>query len=204
MLDEVNGEWQMLATQWDSEQSALVAEVPHLSTTAEGNNFAPEVMPSIRGVQSDLFSGGASYDYPIAAPPGTGGLTPQVGLQFSSRWEDLGHASVTGTGWKLTSDSFRYWKPWDTANGSAPTMRVEGAGFSEISGGSGERTFKEAPQWRVVGDPTSPTTADVYAPNGMRYHFEPALHDWYCQGTTWQQRVDKWVLQYIIDRSTTW
>ncbi|MBX7233672.1 MAG: hypothetical protein K1X65_04755 [Caldilineales bacterium] len=203
VLEEATGEWQMLATQWDVEQGALVAEVPHLSQTAEGNNFVPEVMPSLRGVQSDLFSGGASYDYPIAAPPGTGGLTPQVGLQFSSRsrWEDLGHASVTGAGWKLTGDSFRYWRPWDTANGSAPTMRVEGAAFSEISGANGERTFKEAPQWRVVGDPTSATTTDVYGPNGVRYHFEAALHDWYCQGTTWQQRTDKWVLQYIIDQA---
>ncbi|MBK7201759.1 hypothetical protein [Candidatus Amarolinea dominans] len=190
------GAWEMLPTTWDAMEGALVAVVPHLSQTAEGNNFAPEIMPSLRGWQNDLFSGSASYDYPLSLPPGRGGLTPDVALQFNSRSrsEDGGHSSVVGAGWKLSADSFIYGTPW--LMGSAPnTWRVAGAAFSE-AGSGGAVYLKEAPTWRIL---YAGTGADAYAPDGTRYHFERALSDWFCSGTTWQQRGDKWALQYVLD-----
>jgi hypothetical protein len=194
--DEMTGLWEMLPTVWDAAAGALVARAPHLSTTGEGNNFAPEVMPSLRGLQTDLFSGAASYAYRVSVPPGRGGTAPGVTLGFSSRsrLEDAGHSSVTGAGWKLSADSFIYGTPWLT--GSAPnTWRVAGAAFSE--GGTGGAPYlKEAPQWRIQ---YAGAGADAYAPDGTRYHFEAALHDWWCQGTTWRQRTDKWALQYVLD-----
>ena len=193
---EGTGAWEMLPTTWDAMGGALVAVVPHLSQTAEGNNFAPEIMPSLRGWQNDLFSGSASYDYPLSLQPGRGGLTPAVALQFNSRSrsEDGGHSSVVGAGWKLTADSFIYGTPW--LMGSAPnTWRVAGAAFSEA--GSGSTVYlKEAPTWRIL---YAGTGADAYTPDGTRYHFERALSDWWCNGTTWQQRSDKWALQYVVD-----
>jgi hypothetical protein len=55
--------------------------------------------------------------------------------------------------------------------------------------------FQEAPQWRLQ------EPEDAYAPNGTRYHFEEALNDWWCDGTTLRARADKWVLQYVVDPS---
>ena len=198
--DAATGTWQALPTTWDAVQGALVAAVPHLSQTGEGNNFVPEVMPSIRGWQTDLFSGAASYEYPVSVPPGRGGLTPGVALGFSSRsrYEDDGHAAVTGAGWKLTADSFIYGTPW--LPGSAPnTWRIDGAAYSEAGNGSTGWYLKEAPTWRIVKPNGDNGALDAYAPAGARYHFEPALHDWWCNGTTWQRRTDKWALQYVMD-----
>ncbi|MGB2771226.1 MAG: hypothetical protein WBF31_02790, partial [Anaerolineae bacterium] len=135
-------------------------------------------------------------DYPLSLPPGRGGLTPDVALQFNSRSrsEDGGHSSVVGAGWKLSADSFIYGTPW--LMGSAPnTWRVAGAAFSE-AGSGGAVYLKEAPTWRIL---YAGTGADAYAPDGTRYHFERALSDWFCSGTTWQQRGDKWALQYVLD-----
>ncbi|MBK6429483.1 hypothetical protein [Candidatus Amarolinea dominans] len=119
-----------------------------------------------------------------------------MALQFNSRSrsEDGGHSSVVGAGWKLSADSFIYGTPW--LMGSAPnTWRVAGAAFSE-AGSGGAVYLKEAPTWRIL---YAGTGADAYAPDGTRYHFERALSDWFCSGTTWQQRGDKWALQYVLD-----
>ncbi len=206
--DDATATWQALPTTWDAAQGALVATVPHLSQTGEGNNFVPEVMPSIRGWQTDLFSGAASYDYPVSVPPGRGGLTPGVALGFSSRsrYEDGGHAAVTGAGWKLTADSFIYGTPF-SAGSPPPTWRIDGAAYSEAGNGSTGWYLKEAPTWRIVKPNGDNGALDAYAPDGTRYHFEPALHDWWCDAQphafpptyTWRQRTDKWVLQSVSD-----
>ncbi|MGH7701763.1 MAG: SpvB/TcaC N-terminal domain-containing protein [Gemmatimonadales bacterium] len=45
-----------------------------------------------------LFSGAASYSYPFELPPGTGGLTPNLALVYSSS----GSHSEVGYGWSLS------------------------------------------------------------------------------------------------------
>ncbi len=166
-------------------------------TTDDGNDFVPEVMPSIRGIQTDLFTGAASVGYDVDVPSGAGGLTPNVGLSFNSksRLEDAGNSSVVGTGWKLTADSFRYFTPYAPGT-PAPVWRIEGAAFSETSVDEGPNFFAEMISWRIDG-------TDAYSPQGVRYHFEPALYDWWCNtdnNNTFTQRVDKWVLSYIEDQ----
>ncbi len=200
LRDDATGAWQMLPTTWDAKASALVAAVPHLSTTGEGDNHVPEVMPSIRGIQPDLFTGSANIEYTIPLPPGAGGLAPQLALQYSSRsaYEDDGHSSVVGAGWKLSADSFIYGTPWETTSGPN-TWRIGGAAFSE-AGPEGTIYLKEMPQWRVK----KAAGSDAYAPDGTRYHFEQALYDWNCrysesEGWHLEARSSKWVLQYITD-----
>jgi RHS repeat-associated protein len=48
-------------------------------------------------VKVDRFSGGASYAYKIDVPPGTGGLTPELSLSYSS----LTRGTEYGWGWRL-------------------------------------------------------------------------------------------------------
>ncbi|MEI8082864.1 MAG: hypothetical protein WCI74_13585, partial [Actinomycetes bacterium] len=152
----------------------------------------------LRGVQNDLFSGSAGLAYPIALPPGRGGLTPDLALQFNSqsRQADAGHASALGTGWKSSADSFVYGTPFN-AGSPPPTWRLAGAAYSEAGNGSTGWYLAEAPPWRIVKPAGDNGALDAYAPDGTRYHFEPALHDWYNQGAS--VRTDKWVLQYVRD-----
>ena len=189
-FDEAAGQWVALPTRADRGRRQSQVSVPHLTlfAVAAGGAFVPEVMPSIRGVQSDLFTGSASMAYPIALPPGRGGLAPELALQFNSqsRQTDAGNASVLGTGWKLSADSFVY--------GPAPnTWRIAGAAYTEAGNGDSGWYLKEAPQWRIVKS----AGLDAYAPDGTRYHFEPALHDWHDGGA--DVRTIKWVLQYVRD-----
>ncbi|MFC1722988.1 FG-GAP-like repeat-containing protein [Nanoarchaeota archaeon] len=52
-------------------------------------------------VQSSLFTGAMVYTYPIAVPPGTRGLTPVVGLSYSSSAHNS-YPGAVGSGWSLT------------------------------------------------------------------------------------------------------
>jgi hypothetical protein len=64
-------------------------------------------MPIVTPPVPDLFSGAATYNYPIAVPPGRNGLQPSVALSYNSRRID--HLKNTesidsgpvATGWSL-------------------------------------------------------------------------------------------------------
>jgi hypothetical protein len=51
--------------------------------------------------QTSLYTGSAVYSYPIAVPPGTHGLQPQLALSYTST--DSGRADIAGLGWDLTT-----------------------------------------------------------------------------------------------------
>ena len=200
VYDETAQQWVALPTQveplgrlWRVRMSRLA-----LFAFVRSAGFVPEVMPNIRGIQNDLFTGSASIAYPIALPPGRGGLTPDLTLQFNSqsRQGDAGNASLVGTGWKLSADSFVYWTPFNPGS-APPTWRLAGAAYTEAGNASTGWYFRETPQWRIDKPTDGNDALDAYAPDGTRYHFEPALHDWYNQGAN--VRVDKWALQYVRD-----
>ena len=193
--DETAQQWVRLPERLLRAQRRLKVDLPHLTllaVTAE-SSFVPEVMPSIRGVQSDLFTGSASLTYPIALPPGRGGLTPELALQFNSqsRHNDPGNSSVLATGWKMSADSF-IGELWEYGLLQTYIWRIAGVAYTEAGNGSTGWYFKETPQWRIV---KSGDTRDAYAPDGTRYHFEPALYAWNDDGRG--LRTNKWVLQYV-------
>src|SRR3989344_2575484 len=53
--------------------------------------------------QTDLFTGGASYAYPIQVPPGTNGLAPEISLTYSSLGAN-DHSTRVGKGWQINHD----------------------------------------------------------------------------------------------------
>ena len=63
----------------------------------DSSSAAPATEPHVAESQS-FFNGSATYSYPIAIPPGTGGLAPRIGLSYASqaKW------STTGYGWSLS------------------------------------------------------------------------------------------------------
>ena len=60
---------------------AAIAEVIAASADGSVQNLQA---PTISGFSSDLFTGGATVSYPLALPPGRGGLTPSLSFNYSS------------------------------------------------------------------------------------------------------------------------
>src|SRR6266446_4969575 len=68
--------------------------------------------------QADLFTGGATYSYPIKVPKGTANLTPSVSLSYNSQGvHDL--MTQSGAGWQADHDYIQRdvnYTPWDTSD----------------------------------------------------------------------------------------
>ena len=190
------GRWEALDTVRDEAARTLAARVPHLSVVGEGDTVVPNVMPSIRGVQNDLFTGAATIAYEIPLPAGAGGLVPQVVLQFNShsRLDDPGNSSVLGTGWSLSADSW-------VADGwmfgtSTWVWRIDGVNYTEGQSSSG-RYLREAPDWRIQRDSAG---VEAWSPEGRHYHFERSFASLDYDGV-WHYGDTKWLPSYVEDRA---
>src|SRR5713226_1836951 len=94
------------------------------ASTISFNTTAPQALwgtPS--DVQVDLNSGGLMYHYPLALPPGPGGLVPNLGLAYSSGAVDESHslqaaAPWVGEGWSLDLGSISFTQENVTPGGS--------------------------------------------------------------------------------------
>jgi len=53
--------------------------------------------------ETSLFTGAATYTYPISVPPGTNGLTPSVFLSYNSQAANS-RPSIVGSGWTLSDN----------------------------------------------------------------------------------------------------
>ena len=155
--NETTQQWVAVAGAAAAAATAGAGGLTHLTLFAvtAASSFVPEVMPSIRGVQSDLFTGSASITYPIALPPGRGGLTPELALQFNSRsrHDDPGNSSVLGTGWKLSADSF-IGELWEYGVLQTYIWRIAGVAYTEAGNGSTGGISKK----RRSGASSSPVT----------------------------------------------
>jgi len=105
-----------------------------------GLSSSGAVLPSVGGFASDEFTGSASVSVPIDVPAGPGGLSPALGLSYSSESvntirrlagsnEHAIQASPVGYGWNLSgisyvSDSGRH--PTLVLNGTS--VRIDGNG----------------------------------------------------------------------------
>jgi hypothetical protein len=87
VVDEATGEAEMVEAEYDAERGVVVAEVSHFSTWdlgTIGEGWKPMLTPPV----PDLFSGAATYSFPVEVPPGRKGLTPSVALSYNSRRVD--------------------------------------------------------------------------------------------------------------------
>ena len=189
------GRWEALDTVRDEAAHTLAAQVPHLSVLGEGDTVVPNVMPSIRGVQNDLFTGAATIAYEIPLPAGAGGLVPPMALQFNSRsrLEDAGNASVLGTGWSLNCESWVATAGF--LGGTHNIWHIDGVSYTEFSNGDDIIYLAEAPDWRIT---RGNIEADAYAPDGRHYHFGRAFVSWKYDGE-WRNKTLKWLLDWVTD-----
>ncbi len=213
------GLWTAIPTQLDPKQKTVSAQVDHFSSFQLSDGSAPTVnfLPSLQGFQESLFTGGASYNYPIELPPGPGGLKPSLALSYSSSGMDgqggmnlSRPAEWVGRGWSLDTGSVAVNRYGDeqvpyysiVLNGQSfdvvgtPTgwriasesfLRVEQIYISDRYGNSAWKQYR----WKVWGK------------DGTIYEFnEDAWWAWDCNAsaTHWvEQEAYKWVLSKVTD-----
>ena len=116
---------------------------PHLSNADAGT------LPGGLSVGND---GAATYDVPIAVPPGTGGMTPALSLRYSSG----GPNGMAGLGWSLTGLSTIHRCPKTIAQDGTPgrinfdtadRLCLDGQRLVRVNGGAGGDV--DAPYWEV-------------------------------------------------------
>ena len=102
-FDPTDKRWKIMPTQVDSKAHTLTVRTSHftdygLSEAADIQRF----MPNFESAEPNLFTGVSSYNYGLEVPPGRGGLTPQLGLSYSSGDVDMlneqAQASIVGVG----------------------------------------------------------------------------------------------------------
>ena len=115
--------WLSVPSRYDDKRNVLVAKLSHFSgyKLALDLDVKGDILPSIGGFSTDLQTGAAIVNYPIEAPAGPGGMTPNLSLNYSSNGvNDFYHAngysassndwdvqaSNVGIGWNLGGISY--------------------------------------------------------------------------------------------------
>ena len=76
-------------------------------------------MSSVRGAQTSLFTRSIVYSHGFTLPPGRGGLTPVLGLNYNSasHSQHQGHYSYVGHGWDLAGADYIFRYPGSISEG---------------------------------------------------------------------------------------
>ncbi len=150
--DETQAAWLPIPTRAERARWQLHTTSPHLTDfavmAAADSQPGVDRMSQVRGAQTDLYSRSITYDYPFNLPPGPGGLTPSLGLRYSSAEHSLaqGHYSVVGHGWALAGADFVYRDPYsDTL-----TLSLGGRHYTLPKTGTGAVYAKEDPTLAIT------------------------------------------------------
>jgi YD repeat-containing protein len=112
-FDAENQYWVAMETQVDTAKQELTAMTDHLTVfDYKAESWQGYTAPTVDNFKSDGFTGAASYEYPIWAPQGTAGLTPDLSLSYNSQIIDestaFTQAAWVGMGWNLDTGSITY------------------------------------------------------------------------------------------------
>lgn len=103
-------------------------------------NLSPKagkvITPSIQGFQVSAFTAAATLSYPLEVPAGTGGLTPSLGLSYSSSSVDDSRIGVKDGDKKYEVQAGNVGLGWDLGGLGAVTRNNDGDYFLSFAGGS--------------------------------------------------------------------
>ncbi|HRI57114.1 MAG TPA: hypothetical protein PK170_08470, partial [Anaerolineae bacterium] len=138
-LDESRGQWRMVSTRIDRARGVLLAQTMHFSVYGVGEltgvasqSYEFDPGSRIRAAQPQLFSGSIGFTYGFDLLPGRGGLTPALGLQYSSarHQRETGHYNHVGHGWDLLGESSLMKADPSNPASSKLTMVLNGASYT--------------------------------------------------------------------------
>ncbi|MEI2689426.1 MAG: carbohydrate-binding domain-containing protein [Anaerolineae bacterium] len=165
-FDPGSQRWMALATTIDPVRQQLLTTVDHFSTfgvmTSEsiGIPAQPDRMSIVRGAQVSLFTRSIVYGQAVSLPPGRGGLTPALGLNYNSanHSQHQGHLSYVGHGWSLAGADSIFRDPnsiseYDHYLNGNVTMSLHGQTYTlqQYQGSDGQWRFfaKEDPLLKI-------------------------------------------------------
>ncbi len=192
--DESTGRWQALDTARNAGQETLTlsAETADaglfavaLSTQSTPGNYEQPWQPTVRDYQVDLFTGAATWDIPLDAPPGRNGQAPALALRYHSgvvdelRGAQNPQAAWAGLGWRLdlgyiarTIELDANYVPRCTAEYH---LVLNGVSSKLIAVGGNEYRTEDERYWRVQRLTTTTNRGGDYwlatTPDGTQYRF---------------------------------
>ncbi|MBU1750136.1 MAG: hypothetical protein KKA73_20825, partial [Chloroflexi bacterium] len=180
--DPATDSWVPLQSQVDEQAHIITAWVTHFSTLAGGSGpeeVEPEV-PDMRSFGTDLQTGAATINYPLALPPGRGGLTPNLSLGYSSGGaDDLGTGAVClATGQPKLGGKQVSWVGWGWSLAGLGQISLHDGNHYLSLNGTSDRLYQDAEGywhteketfWRIWQEPTEyqePAGENPYEPSG--------------------------------------
>jgi RHS repeat-associated protein len=182
---------------WNEEADAWIPlygklDLANHTVTAETNHFsqfallaADDLKPYIPGIQefqTDLFTGAATVNYPLSAPPGRAGLAPKLNLSYSSAvansFDSQSQASIVGVGWSLDTgyiarNVHHYSSGSVTYFLHSYTLVLNGVSYELVPGSEGHYHTANESYMRIdnnTGD-NNPNSWTVYGKDGTKYFF---------------------------------
>ena len=146
--------WQAVPAQIDTVHRTLIASTDSMTTFAVvamaasgGNSASYQYDPGsrIKGARPQLYSGSISYSYDFDIPPGRGGLTPMLALNYSSsrHQRESGHFNFAGHGWDILGENYASKADPEHPESSALNVVLNGATY----------TLNTSNPWFVKEDP---------------------------------------------------
>jgi hypothetical protein len=136
--DEALGEWLPLPTEYDEAAGMLRTYSDHLSYfDLNINHWEAARLPDLGAFQVSEFTGAATYSYPLWTPPGAGGMTLPLSLNYNSQAVDdtllgLTQSGWVGMGWSLDVGYVR-------RNDGSSKLVTSDDTFSVVAGGISSR-----------------------------------------------------------------
>ncbi|MCS6845557.1 MAG: hypothetical protein NZ528_14760 [Caldilineales bacterium] len=195
--DEAAAQWRSLPSQVDWARLTATAVVDHFSTFGLGAtqalSYGAQHLPTVHGFVTDEWSGNSGVHYPLALPPGPGGLGVNLSLSYSSEGvnsirQGTGYANgvnydqQNGTTFARQASAIGW--GWSLQGLGQVTVQLGGAGQGRAwlgyAGGGYELKYVNG-QWQTEpqsflriehqGDGFAVSPWVVWAPDGVKYTF---------------------------------
>jgi YD repeat-containing protein len=106
------GNWDKLPTIYDETNNLIAATVNHFSDFGVTGDKAQVFSPTLKNWETSLYTGSATYSYPISLLPGKGGFAPSFTADYSSHRAngtfDDQKGSWLGVGWDMMVPEIRF------------------------------------------------------------------------------------------------
>jgi hypothetical protein len=124
--------WEELSFTLDPVAGTATFQATHFSGFGFGEGEPGAWQLTYSPPSASAYTGAANYSYPFSLPPGIGGLTPELGLHYSSRQVDGLNAPVMsrgfGIGWSMpqaeiiNGNAAKFFNPDPTEQGGCPAF----------------------------------------------------------------------------------